>query len=209
MRKTKSTIVASHQLEHVTGDNVEVYEQELVKRLKASSEKAFDEIYRRYAGRLYAFCLQYGKCHEDAEEIVEDVFIRLWDSRNSIRQTSSIKPLLFTIARNHLINAYRRTLNSPEFAAYVELYGAMADDDASAKVEYDEFVKRLHEGISLLPATQQQVVKLSKLEGLDNQEIACQLGLSYQTVRNQLSLALKTLRQRLLPISPLLCLLFL
>lgn len=201
--------MVTNHLYDVAGGEVEVYEQKLVKQLKASSEKAFDEIYRHYAGRLYAFCLQYCKCREDANEIVEDVFVKLWYSRSTIRQENSLKSLLFTIARNYLINAYRHTLNSPEFAAYVELYGAIADDEASAKVEYDDFVKRLHIEISRLPDTQQQVVKLSKIEGLNDQEIAHQLGLSYQTVRNQLSLALKTLRQRLLPISFLLCFLFL
>lgn len=183
-------------------------EAELIRELKASSHKAFDEIYRLYAGRLYAFCMQYCKVREDAEEIVEDVFVKLWTSRNFIRQEQSLKSLLFTISHNLVINAYRRTVNSPEYAEYVEVINAMSDDNVSAKLEYEDFVAKLLRELSLLPETQQKVIRLSRAEGLTNKEIATKLNLSEQTVKNQLSLGIKQLRKKLYPASKLLCFIF-
>ncbi len=180
-------------------------EAQLIGQLKASSRRAFDEIYRLYAGRLYAFCLQYCKVREDAEEIVEDVFVKLWTVRKDIRSEQSLKSLLFTISRRQLINAYRRTVNAPEFAGYVEMLSVMSAEDASAHIEYDEFVERLHRELERLPETQRHVVRLSRVDGLTNREIAARLNLGEQTVKNQLSLGLKRLRESLMPLSPLLC----
>lgn len=183
-------------------------EAELIAQLKASSHRAFNEIYRLYAGRLFAFLMQHCKVREDAEEIVEDVFVRLWTIRKSIRQEETLKSLLFTISRNLVINAYRRTVNSLEYAEYVEAASTLSADNPSKKIEYEDFVKRLRRELSCLPATQQQVIRLSRAEGLTNKEIAEKLSLSEQTVKNQLSLGLKQLRRKLYALSPLLCCLF-
>ena len=180
-----------------------VPEPVLIQQLKASSEKAFDEIYNLYAGRLYTFCMKYIKIREDAEEIVEDVFVKLWKIRKTIRQQQSLKALLFTMAHHAIISSYRQTLSSPEYAAFVSIRERSDASDASSLVEYNEFVDHLHHEMSLLPNTQQQVIYLSKYEGLSNEEIAQKLNLSRQTVRNQLSVGLKALRRSLLPLSAL------
>lgn len=183
-------------------------EAELITQLKASSHRAFNEIYRLYAGRLYAFCMEYCKIREDAEEIVEDVFVKLWTIRKSIRQEETLKSLLFTISHNLVINAYRRTVNSLDYAEYVEITDTLSADNPSNKIEYEEFVKRLRLELSYLPETKQHVIHMSRVEGLTNKEIAIKLGLSEQTVKNQLSLGLKQLHKKLSPLSPLLCCLF-
>lgn len=134
-------------------------EARLIGQLRASSRRAFDEIYRLYAARLYAFCLQYCKVREDAEEIVEDVFVKLWTVRKDIRSEQSLKSLLFTISRRQLINAYRRTVNAPEFAGYVEMLGVMSAEDASAHIEYDE-LKFFAGGIKL---DKQRIDSVAKL----------------------------------------------
>ena len=69
----------------------------LIAELKRGSKEAFDRIYRLYAGRLLGYCLQYAKCREDAEEMVQDVFVSLWKHRESIRQEETLRSLLFTM----------------------------------------------------------------------------------------------------------------
>jgi RNA polymerase sigma-70 factor (family 1) len=184
-------------------------EKQLISDLKAGSHRAFDSIYRLYAKRLYAYCLQYCKQAEDAEEIVEDVFVRLWTSRKNIRQEESLESLLFIMSRHLVINAYRRRLNSPEYEEFIDFRHSAGSEDAALQVEYDEFVARLHRALRTLPATQQRVVKLSRMGGMGNKDIARELNLSEQTVKNQLSLGLKALREKLGYVSPLLELLFL
>ena len=82
-------------------------EQNLIYLLKGGSIDAFDKIYQMYSKRLYSYSIQYTKSSEDAEEIVQDVFVQLWQNREKIRQSDTLQALLFIIAKHHLINAYR------------------------------------------------------------------------------------------------------
>lgn len=175
-----------------------VSEDILIDAMKRNSEQAFEKIYQLYADRLFAFCMQYTKSHEKSEELVEDTFVWLWVNRHRIHQEQTLKALLFIRVRHYLINAYRTTVNSPEFAEYCEYVKQIADgSSASEEVEYDEFVSHLSHAMNRLTETQRKVVSMSKLEQKSNTEISVSLGLTEQTVRNQLYLGLKTLRHLL------------
>ncbi|MDR1331251.1 MAG: RNA polymerase sigma-70 factor [Tannerella sp.] len=169
-------------------------EQTLIRELKRGSQKAFNQIYGMYAKRIFAYCLQYAKLTEDAEEIVQDVFVRLWTNRENIRQEDSLRALLFIMARHRLINVYRAMLNSPVYEYYVDCHDKPAADDAGRRMEYEDFARQVRKALGQLPPTQRRVVELSRLRGLSNAEVAEKLSLSHQTVRNQLSLGLKALR---------------
>jgi RNA polymerase sigma-70 factor (ECF subfamily) len=178
-------------------DAVYLHEELLIRDLKNGSGKAFDTIYQMYAKRLFAYCLQFTKTKEDAEEIVQDVFVQLWVKRESIRQTETLRSLLFIMSKNNLINAYRLRLNSPVYEDYVKYQEKVSVCDTSFRMEYEEFVKKLQKALKRLTVTQQKVIELSRLHGFSNQEIAIALSLSEQTVKNQLSIGLKALRQLL------------
>lgn len=169
----------------------------LIADLKKGSKEAFDEIYRLYAGRLLAYCTQYTKCREDAEEIVQDVFVALWNNRQTIRQEETLRSLLFTISKHRVINAYRSTLNSPVYEDYVDYQNELSADEDYHRLEYEQYVRIVKDAIRRLPSTQQRVITLSRFSQLSNKEIAEHLSLSEQTVKNQLSIGLKTLRELL------------
>lgn len=166
----------------------------LIAELKRGSREAFDRIYRLYAGRLLAYCLQYAKCREDAEEMVQDVFVSLWKHREDIRQEETLRSLLFTMSKHRVINAWRATLNSSVYEDYVNYRCGYVENEGCRRVEYEEYVRVLKAAIARLPSTQRQVIRLSRFALLSNKEIAQRLSLSEQTVRNQLSMGLKTLR---------------
>lgn len=169
----------------------------LIADLKKGSKEAFDEIYRLYAGRLLSYCTQYTKCREDAEEIVQDVFVALWNSRQTIRQEETLRSLLFTISKHRVINAYRSTLNSPVYEDYVDYQNELPAGEDYHRLEYEQYVRIVKDAIRRLPSTQQRVITLSRFSQLSNKEIAEHLSLSEQTVKNQLSIGLKTLRELL------------
>ena len=171
-------------------------EHTLIAELKRGSKEAFDRIYKLYAGRLLAYCVHYTKSREDAEEIVQDVFVALWNSRETIRQEETLHSLLFTISKHRVINAYRSTLNSPVYEDYVDYQNELSGEDCD-RVEYEQYVKIVKDAIRRLPSTQQRVITLSRFSQLSNKEIAERLSLSEQTVKNQLSVGLKTLRELL------------
>ena len=174
-----------------------MHEHLLIAGLKKGSKEAFDEIYRLYAGRLLAYCVQYTKCREDAEEIVQDVFVALWNSRRDIRQEETLRSLLFTISKHRVINAYRSTLNSPVYEDYVDYQNDLSVSEDCHPMEYEQYVRIVKDTIRRLPSTQQRVITLSRFSQLSNKEIAERLSLSEQTVKNQLSIGLKALREML------------
>lgn len=169
----------------------------LIERLKGDSHDAFAELYRRYSASLYAFALSYIKVRESAEEIVEDAFVWIWTHRHELRQTQTLKPILFICSKHYIINAWRHTVHSQNYEDYVNWIDSQGEDTTSQNLDYNDFLTCLHQEIEKLPATQQKVVTLSRLEGMSNKEIAQELQLSEQTVKNQISIGLRTLRAKM------------
>lgn len=171
----------------------------LIEHLINGSEKAFDEIYKIYSAKLFSFCYSYVKSRELAEEICSDVFIKLWLKKESIQNKKTVAPLLFTIARNSLINNYRSTLNAPIYEEYIGYcnHKELSIDSTSQLIEYDDFYKQVKTAMKKLSPTQCSVWECCKLQDLSNKETAKVLNLSEQSVKNQLSLSLKIMRKEL------------
>jgi len=171
-------------------------ESQLIRELKKGSTQAFDKIFEKYFKRLYAYCYRFTKSKEDSEEIVQDVFLRLWNIRETIQQEDTLQSLLFIISKNYLINAFHKNIHPPEFEDYVDYQEKLSVEDTQ-RLEYEDFLQQLKLALSKLPKTQKSVIEKSRLEQKTNKEIADELSLSEQTVKNQLSLGLKTLRSLL------------
>lgn len=170
-----------------------------VVRLKQGSRSAFNALYELYAPRLFLFCYKYCKSREDAEEIVQDVFVKLWQNKKAITNNETLKYWLYKVARNKLINLYRLRINSPVFEEYVAICNQqrLAESRTEERLEYDDFCKLLKDAEQHLSVTQQKVFNLSRFEQLSIDEISEKLSLSTQTVKNQLTLALQVLRKHL------------
>ena len=172
-------------------------EQDLIIKLKNGDRQAFDVIYRMYACRLMTFCLSYVRITEDAEEIIQDIFISLWKNRQAIQNTHSLSPLLSASLRNNILYYFRRKLNSPIYEEFITHRDSIHPTEDGTDIEYREFRKMIIQEINELPRAQRDAIILSKLHGLSNREIAEKLDLSIQTIKNALSIGLKTLRKRL------------
>lgn len=172
-------------------------ERILIERIIRGDHTAFDRVYNMYAGRLYAFAIQYCKNESDAEDIVQETFIRLWLGRATIKNRDSLKSLLFTVAHNRLVNAYKLRLNSPLYEDYVQAQHVAVGADGDRHMEYTEFERMVRRELNLLSPTQQSVIMMSRFEQMSNSEIAQALGLSMQTVKNSLSTGLKILREKI------------
>ena len=164
-------------------------EEELVYQLKQESQDAFNRIYNMYSARLYAYCMQYVKSREDTEEIVQDVFIKLWINRHSIIHGEHLSAFIFKIAKNQIINRYKSRINS----YYNEEQCSVSD--TSAIVEYDDFCKSLKKAMKNLSSTQREVIECVKLNQMSVKETAVKLRLKEQTVKNALSAGLKVLKE--------------
>ncbi len=173
-------------------------EREVIAALKSDSQDAFNEIYSTYARRLYSYCYKFSRTAEDAEEIVQDTFVRLWNSRGKLKSDTNLNNLIFTISHRLVINAWHKRMLDPRYITFLEIQEQVADSRRTEHaVEYDEFSWRVLSLMDKLPTTQRKIVQYAKMEDLPSKEIARRMNLSEQTVRNQLSLALKTLRSQM------------
>lgn len=172
-------------------------ERHLVKGLRNGRKEAFDAIHEIYGKRLLAYCIGLVGCNEDAEDIVQDVFLNLWRTRAELKEVDSLRPYLFTSVRNRIVNLWKSRINSSLYSDYVTAMHGKDDASGDEGLEYREFERLVMSEIDKLPPTQQKVVRLSRIDNLDTKEIAERLNLSVQTVKNALTTGLKTLRSAL------------
>ena len=168
----------------------------LIRDLKAGSFSAFDKLYELYFNKVYSYCLQISKSPQKAVDITQEVFLKLWEHRKSIRNADSLNPFLFKVAKNKLISAYREAINSKIYEDYV-LYSHSQRSEKAQRIEYEDFLKILGQCIRELPRIEREVVLMSRFQLMKNQEIANQLGLSEQTVKNRLVAGIKHLKELL------------
>lgn len=174
-------------------------EQKYLSELRNGSYKAFDALYDMYSQRLFAFVYKLTKSKNDAKEIVQDVFVKLWLNRENLLNNTSFQSYLFTIAKNNVINKVRTNINSPIFVDYIVYLNEnkLSENNVKNLLDYDDFRFELSKAKNTLSNTQRNVFELSKELGYSNSEIASRLQLSEQTVKNQLSIALKILRKEM------------
>lgn len=173
---------------------------DIIKKLREGSYEAFDTLYNVYADSLYGFVLLHTKSVVQAEDIVQDTFLKLWHMRSSLSVEGSFKSMLFTIAKNHVIDVFRQQINRANFEDYIAFCEDenLSDNTSVDKIYYDDFLEKLAIAKQKLTPAQRNIFELSREEGLTNAEIAHNAGLSEQTVKNHLSAALKVLRTELL-----------
>ena len=167
--------------------------------IAAGDRNAFEVLFRSHYRPLCAFAMQYVKDGDKAEDLVQDLFFRLWMDREKTKVTTSLKAYLFQAVRNRCLNAVKvqgrvRSLN--------EEADDGIDEDVRTEEEHSERAARVNAAIELLPEERRRVFKMSRHEGLKYQEIAERLGISVKTVENQMGKALKTLREELADLMP-------
>ena len=154
---------------------------------------SFEELFRIYFTPLMAFARKILVDEDEAREVVQKVFIALWEKREEIDLTSSIKPYLFTSVHNRSLNVVRDRKKFSE----EEIPDVAGDWDVSAQIETMELEQKIREVIASLPEKCRQIFELNRFDGLKYSEIASQLHISVKTVENQMSKALKILREKL------------
>ena len=178
--------------------NINKSNTELLKLLKSGDMKAFDIIYKKYSRRLYGFVFRYLKQEADTEEIVQEVFIKIWQSRDKINIYSSFESFLFTIAHNATVNLLKKRATEQKYVEHVKSLQHIDEDyELTDEIQYKELKHKFQNLLNELSPRQNEIFQLSREEGLSHKEIAEKLGISVNTVKNHLVTTLSFLKSRL------------
>ena len=169
----------------------------IVIETKKGNLKAFDQIYNFYSQRLYGFAFSLLKNHEDAKEIVQETFIKLWNKREQINPGQSFKTFLFTISYNTSIDLLRKRLKEDRFKDHLKMHLKIHEQSADSLITYKELNGILQKAIDKLPSQQKKVFLMSREEGLSYKEISKKLDISLKTIESHIYLALKTIREKM------------
>ena len=143
-------------------------------------EKAFADLIRLYWKNIYAHALSWMRSAEEAEELTQDIFLKVWHSRGQLAGVENFENWLFIVSRNTIVSAVRKKLSRPSFLQQQEQEENSLRPDLLS--ENRQHYQVLLNGIGLLPEKRQQVFRMSRLEGLTHEQIAERLGMHKDTV---------------------------
>lgn len=169
----------------------------LIAGFRKGNVRAFDAIYEKYSGRLYGFALMLLKNREDARDIVQETFLRVWQKRETIAENRTFKSFLFTVSYNIIVDHLRKRLNDKKYLEFLEKKFHFEKDSVENKAEYHLLEKQIQDVIAELPPRRKEIYLLSREKNLSNKEIAGRLQITVKTVETHLSLARKFLQSKL------------
>lgn len=163
--------------------------------IKKRDKDAFTSVYRKYHSYLYALAFKYLKSSEMAEEAVQQVFVKLWETSSKIEIEVNLKNYLYTMIKNYILNQFRKNRESVSLN-YVKAQSEwIKDEDFVEKLEQQEIHEFLYKGIDKLPPQKREVCRLKLQEKLNNQEIADKMEISIHTVKSHYQESVKMLRE--------------
>ena len=172
-------------------------EKELIILLKEGDEKAFTTLYRRYWSKVYNFSRLYLSSILEIEEVVQEVFVKVWESRSLLREDDNFKGFLFFITRNLVFNQFRRSFNENAYKltvlSSIMPYYNLEEELTAADLQ--EFIEKM---VKELPPRQQEVFNLSRNAHLTYKEISIHLNISEKTVERHINEALKFLKKNIM-----------
>ena len=162
--------------------------KELLLLLRKGDRVAFYNIYERYCKRLYGFVLRYIKQEDDAEEIVQEVFVKLWEARDKIDVYSSFDSFLFTIAYNTTMSLFRKRIKEKKYLEYLKSIQQVQNaPNVIEEIHFNELNASVQSLLEQLTPRQKEIFQMSREEGLVHDEIAKKLGISVNTVKKHMT----------------------
>lgn len=168
----------------------------LFEKVKKGDIKVFEALFHHFYGFLCEYASKILYDRDAAEEIVQDLFVEIWEKREKLSIETSLKSYLFQSVKNRCLNVIQHQKIKTKYAEKL-----ISDTDPSVSVDevYVEFdlAEKIEAAIRSLPEKRREIFRLSREEGLKYREIAEKLNVSVKTVETQMSLAIKTLREKL------------
>ena len=180
-----------------TAINILPNEKELFTLMSQGDQVAFTKIFDHYEPRIYAFILKITRSEINAEEIVQELFIKLWTDREKLADIKFPRSYIFRMATHRAANYLRQLARNTRLVKTVAGNLVVEKNTTEEILDYKEMEETINKVVEQLPTQQKTVYKLSRQEGLNAEQIATQMNLSEKTVKNHLTEALRFIRERL------------
>lgn len=171
------------------------YEQSVILRLQKGDSDAFLELYNQYHPALYHYVLRFVKSPAIAEDVLQDVFLKIWEIRARIDAQLSFKAYLYRICRNSVFKLLKKIAVDENLRVQVMQQFAQSIADADLKVLWQQYEEILHAAVNNLSPQRQRVFRLCREEGKTYEQVANELGISRNTVKEHMVLAMKQIRE--------------
>ena len=171
-------------------------ERNIFRRIREDDREAFKSLFDTYYASLCHYASHYLNDDSLSEEVVQELFVKIWEKRKSLDIDTSVKSYLFRAVRNGCLNQIQHDKVVKLHANKLK-EALTTDDPADDYLITPEMILRLEEGINSLPEKRREIFRLSREEGLKYREIAEKLNISVKTVEAQMGLALQTLRSKI------------
>ncbi|MEX2595184.1 MAG: RNA polymerase sigma-70 factor [Anditalea sp.] len=171
--------------------------QQLAKKLKEGDIAAFDALFYAFEPALYAYAMKLTHSAEDAKEVVQEVFLKVWEKREQIDPQYNFDSFLYTIAKNLVYNKAKHRAYGFAYKEHVALYGSQTENVTENMVHFNEMDVLIQSVCRQLPPVRKEVFMLSRIEGLSHSEIAEKLNTSTSNVKNHIHKALLFLKEQI------------
>ncbi len=169
-------------------------DSEFIRRLKEGDRNSFEQLVIHFSGKIYYTCKKMNLSSDDAQEVCQDVFMKLWEGRAKLDEEGTLGSYIFTMAKNNILKQYRKRAYTIVLEKYWKIHGPNSSPSSEEYFESEELEKYSSEFIERLPERQREILKLRINDQLTNDEIALKLKLSKRTVENQMYRALKKIK---------------
>ena len=176
-------------------------ERSLILRLIGGDEDAFCELYATYKNRLIYFAMHFLKSREYAEDVFQDAFTVVWQSRRFINPDASFSSYLYTIMRNRILNQLRNAANEEKLKESILSQALDYTEDTKREVMLNDLKSLISHALQQLTPRQREIFEMSREAQLSHKEIADKLGISVNTVQEHISISLKLIRTYLIKYS--------
>ncbi len=191
-------------LRNTFANNVEYSESNLIDLIREGNERAFDQAFILHFKKLHAYARTFVRDGEIAEELVQNVFCRVWEKRTQLNADGYLRSYLYRAVHNECLNHLKHQKVRESFSVHYSKQMEHNEADLSNEIHAGELQKQVHRAVNELPEQCRAIFQMSRFEQLKYHQIAEQLNISVKTVENQMGKALKILRVKLADFLPLL-----
>ena len=179
----------------MNGDQSDI-DKQLFSQVAEGDDLAFRELYHRYARLLFPFLLKLTKSDHTTDELIQEVFLRVWVNRDQLSEIDNPKAWLYKIAGNQAHNWFNRNILEKK-AVLRRQYDIQNQQSPDSDLHFREIVRAIQTAVEQLPSQRRVIYRMNREQGMRAADIASQLNISVSTVKNTLAAALRSIREQL------------